>query len=206
MPIVLLAGSYLLGALPFAVIVARSRGVDIRSVGSGNPGAHNVMRHVGLFWGWLVAAFDFFKGLLPVVIARSIGLSEWWQLAAGSASMIGHITSPFLNFRGGKGQSTGFGMLLALYPFGTFIGIILGLSLLGLTKIVVLGAFMAAFITFAVALMQTQPTAIVISPWVVIGLGLLATLPSALKLVREKGGVTAALKAWRGGKGDKEKG
>jgi glycerol-3-phosphate acyltransferase PlsY len=206
MPILLLAGSYFLGTLPFAVIIARSRGVNIRSVGSGNPGAHNVMQHVGLFWGWLVAALDFFKGLLPVVVARSIGLAEWWQLAAGSASMIGHITSPFLNFRGGKGQSTGFGMLLALYPLGTFIGIIIGLSVLGLTRIVVLGALIAALIPFGVAVIQAQPIAIVIGPWVVIGLGLLATLPSALKLVREKGGVTAALKAWRWGRGDKVKG
>ncbi len=200
MPIVVLAGSYLLGAIPFAVLVARSRGVDIRSAGSGNPGAHNVMRQVGQFWGWLVAAFDFFKGVVPVVITRSIGLNEWWQLAAGSAAMLGHITSPFLNFRGGKGQSTGFGMLMALYPIGSFIGIAIGLSFLGLTHIVVLAAFIAAFVAFVMALSQSQPIAIVVSPWVVIGLGLFATIPGAVRLVHSKGGVMPALRSWRGGK------
>jgi glycerol-3-phosphate acyltransferase PlsY len=205
MPIVILAGSYLLGAIPFAVLVARSRGVDIRSVGSGNPGAHNVMRQIGQFWGWLVAAFDFFKGVLPVIIARGAGLNEWWQLGAGSAAMLGHITSPFLNFHGGKGQSTGFGMLIALYPIGAFIGIVIGLSFLGLARIVVLAAFIAAFITFSMALIQSQPIAIVISPWVVIGLGLLATLPAAIKLVRTQGGIKPALRSWRGGRGDSEK-
>ncbi|HZY43166.1 MAG TPA: glycerol-3-phosphate acyltransferase [Anaerolineae bacterium] len=52
MRIIVLAGPYSLGAIPCAVLVARSRGVDIRSVGSGNPGAHNVMHQVGQFWGW----------------------------------------------------------------------------------------------------------------------------------------------------------
>ncbi len=200
MPILLLIGSYVLGALPFAVLVARSRGVDIRSIGSGNPGAHNVMRHVGAFWGWLVAAFDFLKGFMPVLIARWSGLNEWWQLAAGSVAMIGHITSPFLNFRGGKGQSTGFGMLFALYPIGVAIGIVIGLSVLGLTHIVVLGALIAALIPLIIAIIQAQPTAIIISPLVVIGLGLLATLPGAIKLIREKGGVKGALNSWKWGK------
>lgn len=204
MPILILAGSYLLGAIPFAVLVARSRGVDIRSVGSGNPGAHNVMHHVGQFWGWLVAAFDFFKGVIPVIVARSVGLDAWWQVAAGSASMLGHITSPFLNFHGGKGQSTGFGMLIALYPIGAFIGIVIGLSFLGVTRIVVLGAFIAAFVTFSIALIQMQPAAIAISPWVVIGLGLLATLPGAMKMIHEKGGLLPAFRSWRGGRGNSE--
>jgi acyl phosphate:glycerol-3-phosphate acyltransferase len=201
MPIIVLAGSYILGAIPCAVLVARSRGVDIRSVGSSNPGAHNVMRQVGQFWGWLVAAFDFFKGVLPVVVARAMGLNEWWQLGAGSAAMLGHITSPFLNFRGGKGQSTGFGMLIALYPIGSFIGIVIGLSFLGFTRIVVLAAFIAAFVTFVIALSQSQPIAIIISPWVVIGLGLFATLPGAITLIRTQGGIGPALRSWRGGKG-----
>jgi glycerol-3-phosphate acyltransferase PlsY len=205
MPILILAGSYLLGAIPFAVLIARSRGVDLRSVGSGNPGAHNVMQHVGQVWGWLAAAFDFFKGVMPVVVARAVGLNEWWQLGAGSAAMIGHITSPFLNFRGGKGQSTGFGMLIALYPVGSLIGIVIGLSFLGLVRIVVLAAFIAALITFILALIQSQPTAIAISPWIVIGLGLLATLPEAIKMIRVQGGILPALRSWRGGRADKLK-
>jgi glycerol-3-phosphate acyltransferase PlsY len=196
----LLAAAYLLGAIPFAVLVARMRGVDIRSVGSGNPGAHNVMQHVGRFWGWLVAAFDFVKGILPVIAGHLLGFDATSQLALGCAAMLGHITSPFLSFRGGKGQSTGFGMLIALYPIGTFVGIAIGLVLLGLTRIVVLGAFAAAFVTFILALSQSQPAAIVISPWLVILLGLLASLPDALKLIRAQGGLGAAFKAWRGGR------
>jgi hypothetical protein len=91
-------------------------------------------------------------------------------------------------------------MLIALYPIGTFVGIAIGLVLLGLTRIVVLGAFAAAFVTFILALSQSQPAAIVISPWLVILLGLLASLPDALKLIRAQGGLGAAFKAWRGGR------
>ena len=158
------------------------------------------MIHVGRFWGWLVAALDFFKGVLPVVIARAFGSDEWLQLGVGCAAMIGHITSPFLGFRGGKGQSTGFGMLIALYPIGASIGIVVGLSVLELTRIVVLSALVAAFVTFVIALSQVQPAAIVLSPWLVVVLGLLATLPDALKLIRAKGGVGPALRVWRGGR------
>ncbi len=200
MPLLLFAASYLLGSRPFAVVIARARGVDIRSVGSRNPGAHNVMTQVGRGWGWLVAALDFFKGVLPVLIGRALNYDEWWQLAFGSAAMLGHITSPFLGWRGGKGQSTGFGMLIALYPIGSIIGIVLGLAVLRLTRIVVLSALVAASIIFVIALLQSQATAIVISPFAVIGLGLLATLPDAFALIQKQGGVGGALKAWRGGK------
>ena len=202
MPAPLLAVAYLLGAIPFAVVVSKLRGVDIRSVGSGNPGAHNVMQHVGRFWGWLVAALDFIKGVLPVIAGRLLGYDATWQLALGSAAMIGHITSPFLNFRGGKGQSTGFGMLIALNPIGAFVGITIGLAVLGLTRIVVLSAFVAALVTFTVAVLQSLPAAVVISPWIVILLGLLATAPDAIKLIRARGGIGPALKAWRGGRGE----
>jgi glycerol-3-phosphate acyltransferase PlsY len=200
MPLLLLAATYLLGSVPFAVVVAQARGVDIRSVGSRNPGAHNVMTQVGRGWGWLVAALDFFKGVLPVLMGRLLNYDEGWQLALGSAAMLGHITSPFLGGRGGKGQSTGFGMLIALYPIGSIVGIVLGLSVLRLTRVVVLSALVAASIIFVIALLQAQAAAIVISPFVVIGLGLLATLPDALALMRRHGGVGSALKAWRGGK------
>ena len=200
MPILLLAAAYLLGAIPFAVVVSRARGVDIRSVGSRNPGAHNVMLHVGRFWGWLVAALDFCKGALPVIVGRLLGLDEWLELGMGCAAMLGHITSPFLNFQGGKGQATGFGMLIALYPIGSLIGIAIGLSVLGLTRIVALAAFTAAAITFIVALLQSQPAAIIVSPWLVVGLGLLATLPDGLSMIRAHGGLGPALRSWRGGK------
>lgn len=200
MPILLLATFYLLGAVPFAVVVARARGVDIRSVGSRNPGAHNVMTQIGRSWGWLVAALDFSKGVLPVLIGRWLGFDEWSQLAFGSAAMLGHITSPFLNFRGGKGQSTGFGMLIALYPIGSIIGIVLGLIVLRITRIVVLSALVAAVIILVIALIQSQPAAIVISPFLVMVLGLLATLPNAFALIRQHGGISGALKTWRGGK------
>ncbi len=200
MQILLLALAYLFGAIPFAVVVARARGVDIRSVGSRNPGAHNVMTQVGRGWGWLVAALDFFKGVLPVLIGRLLGYDEWTQLASGSAAMLGHITSPFLGFRGGKGQSTGFGMLIALYPIGSALGIVLGLTILRVTRVVVLSAVVAAVTIVIVALLQSQSTAIVISPLIVIGLGLLAALPDAFAMVRHHGGVGGALKAWRGGK------
>lgn len=124
----LLLGAYVLGAIPFGVIVARARGVDILQTGSKNPGATNVWRAAGPGAGLLVFALDFGKGLGPALFATGyMGLPAIWAFAAGMAATLGHLFSPFLRFRGGKGVATGFGMLVgtdagvALSVFGAFL-------------------------------------------------------------------------------------
>jgi glycerol-3-phosphate acyltransferase PlsY len=108
---------YLIGSLPTGLIVIRLvKGVDIRSVGSGNIGATNVYRVAGLPTALLVLAVDMVKGALPVFLARSWDRPEAVVVLAGIAAIVGHNWSMFLHFAGGKGIATSFGVLLQLSP------------------------------------------------------------------------------------------
>jgi glycerol-3-phosphate acyltransferase PlsY len=109
----LLAGSYLLGSLPFGLWVAkRMKGVDIRTVGSGNIGSTNVGRICGPKAGAAVFCLDVLKGLLPPLAAMGLGLDSRWQVAAGLMAIIGHNYSVWLGFKGGKGIATSLGALV----------------------------------------------------------------------------------------------
>ncbi len=109
----LLVGGYLLGAVSPAALVARWRGVDLRASGSGNPGATNVGRALGARWGVLVGVLDVLKGMLPAAVALAV-LGRPWAYAVAASAVIGHVTSPFLRGRGGKGVATSLGVLLVL--------------------------------------------------------------------------------------------
>lgn len=105
---------YLAGSLSPAALLARSRRVDLRSAGSGNPGATNVARVLGVRWGVLVGLLDVAKGALP---ALAFGLAgDAAGMVAGAAAVVGHISSPFLRGRGGKGVATAFGAVLGVAP------------------------------------------------------------------------------------------
>ncbi len=109
----LLGGAYLLGAVSPASLVARWRGVDLRSSGSGNPGATNAGRALGLRWGVLVGVLDVAKGALPAALALAV-VGRPWAYVMAVAAVVGHVTSPFLRGRGGKGVATSLGVLLVL--------------------------------------------------------------------------------------------
>lgn len=133
--------------MPTAYIISRLvRGVDIRKIGGGNMGALNTARELGTGWGLLVLAIDVAKGSGAILIARSLGVSEPWIMAAGFAAIVGHCWPVFLLFRGGKGAATALGVFLALVPreFACCIPIIL--AVIFLTSNVTLG--MAAGIVF----------------------------------------------------------
>ncbi len=112
----LVIGAYLLGGLPFGVLVARSKGHDLRKSGSGNTGATNVGRVVGWAWGVLVFVLDAAKGALPCLLA--LETDPDWAPAVGFASIAGHVFSPFLGFRGGRGVATSAGVFGVLAPVG----------------------------------------------------------------------------------------
>lgn len=114
-PLLLLA-AYLLGSIPFAQILARANGVDLRDVGSGNIGAGNLTRSVGLPWGVAAAILDGLKGLIPVWLARHAGLGLGAAGLAGIASVAGHNWSVWLRSRSGRGLATSAGLLIALDP------------------------------------------------------------------------------------------
>ena len=105
---------YLVGAVSPATLLARRQGVDLRDVGSGNPGATNAGRALGARTGLLVAALDVLKGLVPA--AAFAAVDHRAGLVAGVAAVLGHVSSPFLRGRGGKGVATAAGAILGIHP------------------------------------------------------------------------------------------
>lgn len=112
----LLAGAYLVGSIPFAQVMAKINGVDLRNVGTGNVGAGNLTREVGVVWGVVAAVLDGLKGFFPVWIARKAGLGLGAAGIAGLAAVVGHNWSIWLRGRSGRGLAPAAGVLLALDP------------------------------------------------------------------------------------------
>ena len=110
------AAAFLVGAVNPATIVARILGKDLRHGGSGNPGATNAGRVLGLRWGVVVGILDVLKGLVPVLVVQHL-LGGVAALAVGLAVVLGHIWSPFLRGQGGKGVATSLGAILAVQPW-----------------------------------------------------------------------------------------
>jgi len=106
-------GAYILGMLPSAIVVARARGVDITTFGSGNPGASNVARAIGWKYGSLVFVLDAAKGAIPTLLLIGHRPSAY---ICGAVAIVGHIFPVTRGFKGGKGIATGGGVLLVLHP------------------------------------------------------------------------------------------
>ena len=132
-PLLSLLIAYILGSLPFAVWVGRWKGNDPRTGGSKNPGASNVARTLGLKWGIFTLVLDSLKGALATWITFSI-VGEGWGAVAGIFAVLGHCTSPFLGFRGGRGVATTAGALLILHPGLAGVSIFGWLSVLFVSK------------------------------------------------------------------------
>lgn len=111
--VVAVVAAYFIGTLPSAIIIARSKGIDITSVGSGNPGASNVARALGWKYGGMVFLLDAAKGAIPVAAMLS---DRPVAYLCGAAAIVGHIFPVTRTFKGGKGIATGGGVLLPLYP------------------------------------------------------------------------------------------
>jgi glycerol-3-phosphate acyltransferase PlsY len=137
LPLLILA-SFLAGSIPFGLLIARAKGVDIRKHGSGNIGATNVGRVLGKQWFFVCFGLDLLKGLLPTLamgaalgalgsFTMTIHDAAWW-LAAAVASILGHVFCPWLGFRGGKGVATGLGALLGVFPLLSVAGVVATLT------------------------------------------------------------------------------
>jgi glycerol-3-phosphate acyltransferase PlsY len=114
--VLVVLASFLLGSVNPASIVARVLGKDLAHSGSGNPGATNAGRVLGLRWGIVVGMLDVLKGFLPVVVVQQV-MGTVPALCAGLAVVLGHIWSPFLRGHGGKGVATSLGAILAVQPW-----------------------------------------------------------------------------------------
>ncbi len=125
-----IVAAYLLGSVPFAFLLARAHGVDLRTIGSGNIGATNLARALGRKWGYFCFALDVLKGLVPMTLVgvllgvpgRPAPLALW--LAVGIAAILGHVFPLYLKFKGGKGVATSFGVALGLWPYFTICALI----------------------------------------------------------------------------------
>lgn len=123
--------AYLLGSIPFGLLIARAHGKDLRSIGSGNIGATNVSRALGRKWAYVCFFLDVLKGLIPTLAAMYIAgpqanlsstekiITLWLWLAVGCAAIAGHIFPLYIRFKGGKGVATSFGVALGIWPYYT---------------------------------------------------------------------------------------
>jgi len=138
--------SYLLGSVPTSYLVARwAAGVDLREVGSKNLGATNLFRLLGWKAAVPVAAFDVGKGAAPVLAYLALTREpSWWSLVVGAAAVLGHVFSPFVRFRGGKGVATAAGVFLAYMPGAIGAAAVVWVGLVAVTGYVSLGSITAA--------------------------------------------------------------
>lgn len=138
--------AYLVGAIPTSFIVVRlARGIDLRTVGSGNLGATNLYRQLGWRYAVPVAVFDMLKGAFPVaVVAPWVGLGLVGSVALGMVAVLGHVYSVFVGFKGGKGVATGGGIILGLAPWAFVISLVLWLLVVWLSGYVSLASIVAA--------------------------------------------------------------
>ena len=115
-----IVGAYLIGGIPFGFLIGKMRGVDVRTVGSKNIGATNVFRTVGKKWGLIAFACDVLKGFAPTLAAVHFASTSTsflhLPICVGVACVVGHMLTPYMKFKGGKGVATAFGMMLGLIP------------------------------------------------------------------------------------------
>ena len=181
----LIVAAYLLGSIPFGLIIARAHGKDLRSIGSGNIGTTNVARALGKKWAYVCFSFDALKGFLPMQVAMLLvqkppTVGEFWLwLCVGCAAVLGHVFPVYIKFKGGKGIATSLGVMLGLFPYYTICGVtsfVVWYVCLRIWKYVSLGS-----IAGAVAFPVTLITAITVKnnwqfvnlwPLVIVSLGL----------------------------------
>lgn len=170
--------AYLLGSLPFAYCVVKWRsGVDIRTVGSGNVGATNVLRAAGTPAAATVLALDVAKGVAPVLIGRAIGAPAAVLGACALAAVMGHVFPVFLGFRGGKGVATAAGAIGAMSPAPMLAAVLVFGVTVAWTRYVSLGSMLAvasfppfAYIFGSLGWMEPMPMVLLTGTTVAAGL------------------------------------
>lgn len=149
---------FVLGGIPSGLWIGRSRGVDLRTVGSRNVGATNAFRVLGLKWGVVVFLIDAAKGSLaamaPGLLAVAPGFGAgreglfFPKIAGGIAAIVGHVFSPWLRFRGGRGVATSLGVFLAIVPVPTLLAFAAWAALVAISRRVSVGSIGAAILSF----------------------------------------------------------
>lgn len=131
-----LIATYFIGSIPTSLLISNWKGIDLRSQGSGNLGATNVYRVMGLKYALPVFMIDALKGAIPVALGMHLFSNPLYHIALGFIAVLGHSLSVFVKFKGGKGAATGLGVLLALNPLVFFIVFCVAFSLIFLFRYV----------------------------------------------------------------------
>ena len=185
--ILLAAGAYLLGSVPFGVMITRLlKGIDPREHGSRNIGFTNVLRVAGWGPGLLTLIGDMGKGYLSVAVAQKAIGDERVMMMAGLASVLGHNYPLFLKLKGGKGVATGFGVLLGLMPLIGMITLILWGSVVGVWRFSSLGAIVCFILLPIIVLLFQREISYVVFAVV---LSLLILIRHRSNIVRLRQGV-----------------
>jgi glycerol-3-phosphate acyltransferase PlsY len=141
--ILLLIVSFIIGSIPFGIIIAKSKGINLKKVGSGNIGATNVLRSLGKWPAVLTLLGDILKGTAAVAIGRYFGVGLVYEGLVGFSAILGHNFSIFLGFRGGKGVATSLGVLSIYSPQTALFTLIIWLVTVMITKYSSMGALVS---------------------------------------------------------------
>jgi glycerol-3-phosphate acyltransferase PlsY len=152
--------AYLVGSIPFAQLLSQRRGVDLRRVGSGNVGATNVLRTLGLRAAFLAMMLDAVKGTVAVLVAQRLTNGVAAPVAAGLASMIGHVYPVWLRFRGGKGVATAAGAFAVLTPGAAIAAVAVFLLAVAVSRFISVGSMAGAVILAGWAIASDAPRAV----------------------------------------------
>ena len=153
--------AYLIGSVPFAFLLTRGRGIDLRDVGSGNVGAANVLRTTGLPAAVIVLLLDALKGSVAVLSAQALTSGAAAPVAAGLASILGHIYPVWLGFRGGKGVATAAGIFAVLAPVALAIAGAVFVITIVVTRFTSAGSVAAAIALVVAVAVTGAPGAVV---------------------------------------------
>jgi glycerol-3-phosphate acyltransferase PlsY len=152
---------YAFGSVPFAFILARRAGIDVRVAGSGNVGAANVLRTTGTQLGVLVMSLDMLKGAASVLLAGTVEGQTSAMAAAGTAAIVGHIYPVWLRFKGGKGVAVAAGVFSVLAPVATVIAAAVFLVVVWASRVISLGSVAATVTLPSMALLSGAPSPVV---------------------------------------------
>jgi glycerol-3-phosphate acyltransferase PlsY len=147
-----IVAAFLVGSLNPATMIARLLGKDLSTSGSGNPGATNAGRVLGRKWGVLVGVLDVLKGLVPTYLADQL-VGAHLAYAVGIAAVLGHVWSPFLRGRGGKGVATTLGAILGVHPWVALVVVAVFLAGVALTRWVATGSIIGSVAMLVIAVL-----------------------------------------------------
>lgn len=186
----LFVGAYIIGSIPTSYLFGRMlKGIDIREHGSGNVGATNALRVLGTKFGIITLVIDMFKGFLPVFVAMKLFPGD--DLAAistGICTIVGHIFTLFLSFKGGKGVATSAGVFIALLPVALAVCLAVFVIVVALSRYVSLGSIIAALTLFVWELIHNLQ-----NDWSHVWLFIFVTLLVTMIILRHKSNISRLL-------------